>query len=90
MMHDGADSKLFARYALCTKDIERKYGFFGVFDLVQQHKTADSLALASNLSSIITNSCTQFLGAPYKSPEWKKKHEKLDEKAYNNIKVAIS
>ena len=90
MMHDGADSKLFARYALCTKDIERKYGFFGVFDLVQQHKTADSLALASSLSSIITNSCTQFLGAPYKSPEWKKKHEKLDEKAYNNIRVAIS
>ena len=90
MMHDGADSKLFARYALCTKDIERKYGFLGVFDLVQQHKTADSLALASSLSSIITNSCTQFYGAPYKSPEWKEKHEKLDEKAYNNIKVAIS
>ena len=90
MMHDGADSKLFARYALCTKDIERKYGFFGVFDLVQQHKTADSLALASSLSSIITNSCTQFLGVPYKSPEWKKKHVKLDEKAYNNIRVAIS
>ena len=90
MMHDGADSKLFARYALCTKDIERKYGFFGVFDLVQQHKTADSLALASSLSSIITNSCTQFFGAPYRSPEWKKKHEKLNEKAYNNIRVAIS
>ena len=90
MMHDGADSKLFARYALCTKDIERKYGFLGVHDLVQQHKTADSLALASSLSSIIKHSCTQFFGAPYKSPEWKKKHEKLDEKAYNNIKVAIS
>ena len=90
MMHDGADSKLFARYALCTKYLERKYGFFCVFDLVQQHKTADSLALASSLSSIIKNACTTFHGAPYKSPEWKKKHEKLDEKAYNNIKVAIS
>ena len=72
MMHDGADSKLFARYALCTKNIERKHGFFGVFDIVQEHKTADSLALASSLSSMITNACTQFFGAPYKSPEWKK------------------
>ena len=91
-MHDArwCRFKLFARYALCTEDLERKYGFFGVFGLVQQHKTADSLALASNLSSIITQSCTQFQGAPYKSPEWKKKHEKLDEKAYNNIKVAIN
>ena len=90
MMHDGADSKLFARFALCNKDMERKYGFFGVFDMVCVHKTADSLALAQSLSSIITNSCTQFLGAPFKSPEWKKKHEKLNEEAYNNIRNAIS
>ena len=85
MMHDGADSKLFARYALCTKDIERKFRFLGVFDLVQQHKDSDSFAMASSLASMIKNYCTQFLGAPYKTAEWKKKHEKLDKEAYNNI-----
>ena len=30
------------------------------------------------------------MGAPYKSDQWREKHERLNEAAYNNIKVAIS
>ena len=67
IMQDGADSKLFARYACCTNQLQRTNGHLGVFNFVAKHKAADSLALAHSMDSIVKEACTEWSGVPFKS-----------------------
>ena len=58
-MHDGADSKLFARWTCSTvSGLDRVSGYLGSFAIVAEHKTADSLALAQSLAAITKIACT--------------------------------
>jgi hypothetical protein len=58
LMHDGADDKLYCRFTVCTPEHTRVTGFLGVDNTVQKHHTADSLALANSLKSIVEGACT--------------------------------
>jgi hypothetical protein len=78
IMQDGAASKLFAGFSCCTKDLERYAGHLGIYDTVTKHKTADSLALAQSMVSIVTDACTEWFGVPFKSEEWKKRQRESE------------
>ena len=71
IMQDRAAAMLFARLSCCTKDLQRCGGHLGIYDTVTKHKTADSLALAQSMVSIVTDACTEWFGVPFKSEEWK-------------------
>ena len=65
IMQDGAASQLFARFTCCTKVVQRYTGHLGIHD----HKTADSLALAQSMVSIVTDARTEWFGVPFESEE---------------------
>ena len=71
IMQDGAASKLFARFTCCGKSLQRYAGHLGIYHTVTKHKTADSLAMAQSMVSIVTDACTEWFGAPFKSEEWR-------------------
>ena len=90
IMQDGAASKFFARFSCCTKDLQRYAGHLGIYDTVTKHKTSDSLALAQSMVSIVTDACTEWFGVPFKSEEWEKDNVKVNEKAHENFRTAVS
>ena len=90
IMQDGADSKLFSRYACCTNQLQRKNAHLRVFNLFATHSTADFLALAHSMVSIIKEACTEWFGVPFESEEWKLPHIKLNEEAHDNLRKAVS
>ena len=90
IMQDGASGKLFARFSCCDNKLQRYGGHLGIYDLVTQHKTADSVAVAQSMVSIVTQACTEWFGAPFKSDEWKKDNEKVNEEARDNFRQAVS
>ena len=91
IMHDGADSKLFARWTCSTVNgLDRASGYLGTFAIVAEHKTADSLALAQSLAAITKIACTEWHGAPGKNQEWMSKNMKLNTAAYENFRKSVS
>jgi hypothetical protein len=72
IMQDGASGKLFARFSCCDNKLQRYSGHLGIYDLTTQHKTADSVAVAQSMVSIVTEACTEWSHTPFKSDEWKK------------------
>ena len=61
-----------------------------MLDFVAKHKTADPLALAHSMVSIIKEACTEWFGVPFKSEEWKLEHIKFNEEAHDNFRKAVS
>ena len=90
IMQDGAASKLFAIFSCCDKNLQRYAGHLGIYHIVTEHKTSDSVAIAQSMVSIVTEACTEWFGAPFKSEEWKKDNEKVNEKAHENFRKAVS
>ena len=90
IMQDGASGKLFARFSCCDNKLQRYSGHLGIYDLTTQHKTADSVAVAQSMVSIVTEACTEWSHTPFKSDEWKKDNEKVNVEALANFQQAVS
>ena len=71
LMHDGANSKLFWRFSLCTAEHKRESGLLCVDNLVEKHTTQDTLALANSMKHITQNSVHCVENAPFEKAAWR-------------------